>query len=138
MDHKKTLKKYIYERDGRRCFFCGKDLLFRQVSLDHYLPKSHHGPDDVFNIVLSCKKCNRIKKNRVPEDFENIMIENLKTAVMDRKIKLSGIKIKNDELMKEVEEVNKIEDMSEYTVFQGKVNRFYVKNDTLYKFIKLG
>lgn len=137
MDYKKTLKKYVYERDGRKCFYCGKDLTFRQVSLDHYLPKSRNGPDDVFNIVLSCRKCNKFKKNTVPPDYESIMICNLKTAAKDKKIKLSGInKMKKEKLIEAFNEIDRIENIGEYTVFQSRTNRFYIKNNILYKIIE--
>lgn len=136
MDYKKTLKKYIYERDGKRCSFCEKELLFRQISLDHYLPKSHNGPNDVFNIVLSCKKCNKHKKNSIPNDYETIMIRNLKQGIIDKKISASGIKYKD--LIDKTKDIERIESINEFVVFQSKKYRFYNKKNHIDKIIELG
>jgi len=139
VDHKKTLKKYIYERDNRKCYFCNKDLLFHQISLDHYLPKSEKGPDDLFNIVLSCKKCNKYKKNKIPVDYEEVWLSNFKQAIMDKRITSSVTKLKHKELEDFSKMLDKIESIQEdWTVLQGKKYRVYVKNNKVYKVINLG
>jgi len=81
MRRKRIDKKYIYERDKGICTFCGRELLLRQISLDHYLPKSKGGPDDIFNLVLSCKKCNEYKKSRIPPDYKDKIIELFKKVL---------------------------------------------------------
>ena len=137
MDNKKALKKYIYERDIKQCRFCNKELEFRQISLDHYLPRSKKGPNDVFNIVLSCKKCNKYKENRVPSNYEEVLLDNFKQGVMDKKIKSSVIKLKHQDLLKIAETMNKIESIHTYTVFQGAKYRLYVRKDNVFKIIEL-
>lgn len=138
MKKKKTLKKYIYERDNQRCHFCNKELKFKQISLDHYLPKSENGVDDIFNIVLSCKKCNKEKKNRIPEDYESILIKHFKQGVKDKKITASALKIKYDELLTMVSFVYRIEYIGKSIVLQGGKYRFYVKNNHIYQIVKFG
>lgn len=138
MNNKKALKKYIFERDKKQCRFCCKELVFRQISLDHYLPKSKSGPNDVFNIVLSCKKCNKHKENRVPSNYEEVLLNNFKQGVMDKKIKSSVVKLKHQDLLKIAETVEKIESIHTYTVFQGKKYRMYVKKDNVFKIVELG
>lgn len=137
MKRKKKEKQYIYIRDRAMCRFCNKKLLFKQISLDHYFPRSKGGPDDSFNLVLSCKKCNKEKKSYVPKNYKEVMVELFKKAVEDDKIIAAGIKIKQKELKEIASRVYKIEDMGEYTVFQSDSNRFYGKNNKIYKVVKV-
>ncbi len=138
MRQKTKDKRYIYIRDNKQCYFCNKELLFKQISLDHYLPRSKGGPDDIFNLVLSCKRCNKLKKSSIPEDYKDIMINLFKKGVKDRKIIAAGIGIKQKELMDIIEDVFRIEDIGEeYTVFQSYNYRFYIKQNKIYKIIHM-
>lgn len=137
-EFKKQEKQYIYFRDGGSCTFCGKELQLRQASLDHYLPKSKGGPDAVYNIVLSCKTCNKLKKSSIPEDYEDVMIRLLKKGVRDKKITGSALKIRHQELEALVAEVDKVEHIGEYTVFQSPRYRFYVKGDKIVRVVQIG
>lgn len=138
MHFKKTLKKYIYERDNKKCLFCDKELLFHQISLDHYYPKSKKGSDDVFNIVLSCKKCNKYKESKVPFNYETVLLQNFIQGILDKKIKTSIKKTKYEELKLISENMKKIESIDKCTIFQGDEYRIYVKNNNVFKMIKLG
>lgn len=56
----------IYARDGYRCAYCGCDLLgsldaLMGASIDHVVPKSKGGTNDVSNLVACCTPCNRLK-----------------------------------------------------------------------------
>jgi 5-methylcytosine-specific restriction endonuclease McrA len=51
-------------RDRGKCVYCGldgsKDIrILRNLHLDHLIPRSAKGTDDVENRVLSCSYCNR-------------------------------------------------------------------------------
>ena len=55
-----TTKKVVYSRDGGVCQCCwGYDYL----EYDHISPYSCGGSNDVSNIQLLCRKCNRSKSN---------------------------------------------------------------------------
>lgn len=135
MKHKRSDKRYIYIRDGGTCYFCGKELLFKQISLDHYLPKSKGGPNDSFNLVCSCRRCNKYKKSSVPDDYKDVLLSLFKKAVEDGKMTAIGVK-KND-LIKLTDEANRLEEIGEYTVFQSCSNRFYVKNNMIEKIVRV-
>lgn len=55
-----TTKKIVYARDGGVCRCCGSSL---NLEYDHITPFSCGGPNDVSNIQLLCKRCNRSKSN---------------------------------------------------------------------------
>ncbi|MBM7581690.1 hypothetical protein JOD02_000527 [Caldicoprobacter guelmensis] len=138
MKPKKSVKSYIYERDGHRCHFCAKRLEFHQASLDHYLPKSKGGTSDIFNLILSCKKCNKLKKSSIPADFEEVMIQLFKIGVRDGVIRTSLPQFSTDEIKNIAENIDRVEAINKYVVFQSKTHRLYIKNNRIIKIIHLG
>lgn len=60
-----TLK--LYEESDKKCFYCDKDLAFKEVEIDHYMPLSKGGKHEKRNLRISCKSCNRSKHNKLPE-----------------------------------------------------------------------
>ena len=56
----KTTKKVVYSRDGGLCQCCGN---YNDLEYDHISPYSCGGSNDVSNIQLLCRKCNRSKSN---------------------------------------------------------------------------
>ena len=50
-------------RDKNTCQYCGKSFSFKDLTLDHVIPKSKGGLKTWENIVASCKKCNSLKGN---------------------------------------------------------------------------
>lgn len=62
-------RKIIYNRSSGRCELCGKRLLFEEMTLDHIVPVSMGGADDMENLQASCLACNQFKSNILPDDF---------------------------------------------------------------------
>lgn len=72
-----VLRAKIWERDDAACRYCGKQLKKfgtgpDDAVIEHVIPRgtTHRrrlGTDDIDNLVLACGKCNRRKRNRVPE-----------------------------------------------------------------------
>ncbi len=57
-------KKTIYDRDKGLCQYTGKQLSFRQASLDHVQPRSKGGKDTFENLVLCDPDINHKKGNK--------------------------------------------------------------------------
>jgi 5-methylcytosine-specific restriction endonuclease McrA len=63
----------LFERDQGRCVYCGMDLKadydrFMMATEDHLVPGSKGGLGrDMANLVLSCRVCNALKANFVPD-----------------------------------------------------------------------
>lgn len=51
-----------------RCWYCGKDL-FIERTIDHQMPRSRGGTDDLSNLVYACANCNARKHNKTVEEF---------------------------------------------------------------------
>ena len=52
------------------CIRCGKKLRKGDVDIDHIIPQSRGGKDNINNLQCMCKRCNRSKRNDV--DFNTV------------------------------------------------------------------
>lgn len=60
------LRQRVYERDGHRCVTCGTN---RQLTLDHWVPRSKGGPHSFENLRTMCGPCNHAKGDSLPPDY---------------------------------------------------------------------
>ncbi len=56
----------IFRRDKFTCQYCGRE--FRQLTLDHVIPRSRGGQHTWENVVSACASCNRKKAGRTPNE----------------------------------------------------------------------
>ena len=61
--HKHTL----YGKQEGKCNGCEYSLPFRNMTIDHIIPRSKDGGDEIGNLQLLCHTCNSIKGNRTHE-----------------------------------------------------------------------
>jgi len=61
-------KRILYNRDDWSCQYCDKKLNWNTVTIDHVLPKSKGGKTTWRNCVVCCKRCNRIKGSKLPQE----------------------------------------------------------------------
>ncbi|MFZ5351292.1 MAG: HNH endonuclease [Bacillota bacterium] len=134
-EYKKILKMHIFERDHGKCRFCQKELKPDKCTLDHYLPKSDGGPESSCNLVLSCKKCNRLKGGRTPEDYEKVIVELFKREVGDRWIRANKIEISYRQLQGMVEKLSSFKIVDDCSVFTGDGITIYVKNNRIVRIL---
>lgn len=67
------VREFVFDRDDDHCRYCGVRLVssgpgyapFRTI--DHVVPRSLGGSDDVDNLVAACAPCNARKGNRPAE-----------------------------------------------------------------------
>lgn len=53
-----VIKASVIKRDRSICAYCTKKLGGDEVTLDHLIPKAHHGPYAEWNLVVACQPCN--------------------------------------------------------------------------------
>lgn len=56
-----------YKRQKGKCYYCSKKIA--KYHVEHVVPISRGGTNDISNIVLSCPSCNQKKGNRLPHEW---------------------------------------------------------------------
>jgi len=62
-----TLRSLVFSRDNYTCRYCGERG--GKLECDHVIPHSRGGPDHEDNLVTSCFKCNRAKRDKTLEEW---------------------------------------------------------------------
>ena len=69
----KDKKIKVYNRDGGVCKLCGKKLTQEDYTIDHIVPVSRGGTNQLSNLRCLCERCNKLKADDLdPEMIENI------------------------------------------------------------------
>ena len=58
----------MYERDDFTCQYCGLHGDEKELQIDHIIPVSRGGTNDINNLVTSCATCNKKKGARCAQD----------------------------------------------------------------------
>ena len=61
------LRKLTIQRDGNVCIYCSNETEIPQI--DHIIPLSKGGNNDLSNLAVSCKRCNSSKRNSLLEEW---------------------------------------------------------------------
>ena len=68
----KSKRRFLYELQEGRCAYCELPFSIDDMTLDHVIPKSKGGSDDIENIVVACRSCNWLKGPH--ETFEEVAV----------------------------------------------------------------
>ena len=63
-----SIRYQVLARD-RKCLLCGSGPEKIQLQVDHIIPRSQGGGNDISNLQVLCATCNRGKSNRDDRDF---------------------------------------------------------------------
>jgi hypothetical protein len=81
---KLSLRFQVLKRDNNTCVYCGSKPPDAVLEVDHINPRSKGGATDLSNLVTSCFKCNRGKRDKLitdtpekPNKFDKISSEEL-------------------------------------------------------------
>lgn len=70
--HRACLRNQLWEADPY-CHYCRDHVERADATLDHVVPRSLGGRDDLANLVLACGECNCAKADRSYEEFTACM-----------------------------------------------------------------
>lgn len=59
------MKAKVFATKGSHCHYCGRDA----SQVDHVIPRSRGGTDDLSNLVPACAPCNLSKGPKTPEEW---------------------------------------------------------------------
>ena len=51
------------------CYYCGKNVISSEITMDHKIPVSRGGKTTKGNVVACCKPCNNNKKWKTPAEL---------------------------------------------------------------------
>ena len=81
-------RKQIYRKTKGHCYLCGEFVDFDAFEIEHRIPRSKGGTNDLKNLYCSCHICNLIKHDIYPQDF-NERITKIFMYQMEKKTKHS-------------------------------------------------
>jgi len=64
------LRFQIFQRDNFTCQYCGRESPECILEIDHRLPKSKGGKDNIDNYITSCRECNLGKGDIILKEFQ--------------------------------------------------------------------
>lgn len=67
--HTSSEIKWLYDLQHGRCVYCGV-CLGEKYHVDHIVPISKGGRNDLANLQILCQRCNDRKSNKMPEVYE--------------------------------------------------------------------
>ncbi len=80
----KKVREEVYQKCDGHCGYCGKEIEYKQMQVDHIIPKWHNmsestadrvgiekGTDDIDNLMPSCARCNKWKSTFSVETFRS-------------------------------------------------------------------
>lgn len=65
----KKIRLQVYEMCGGHCAYCGCELQYKDMQVEHVNPISLCGSDTIDNMLPSCRSCNHYKSTLNLEDF---------------------------------------------------------------------
>ncbi len=107
-----TRKRWFGDREEAPCYWCHAPLALEDSTLDHVIGKGegggkkHKGKN---NVVLSCRKCNRLRGDVQNAHYVKLNIQTLQNKLVKAQAYLVRTQPKSDEAAEEFQERCKIE-----------------------------
>jgi len=86
MNKRIELRNRVYAKYGGRCAYCGREIKYKDMQIDHETSKAHakyyinlfkqeqqFNPDSFDNLQPSCRSCNHYKRDRDLEGFRDLI-----------------------------------------------------------------
>ena len=65
----KKVREQVYNKYDGHCAYCGKQLAYKDMQVDHISPVYLNGEDNIRNYMPACRACNFYKSTMGIEDF---------------------------------------------------------------------
>jgi 5-methylcytosine-specific restriction endonuclease McrA len=67
----------VYKKCNGRCAYCGTDIEYKEMQIDHIVSISRNGPDQKTNLLPACRSCNASKATYTIREFRQRLIEDV-------------------------------------------------------------
>jgi len=74
MNKRTELRQKVWLKYNKRCAYCGKELKYKDMQIDHLFPKTYGGNDRFINLMPSCRRCNHYKRAENLEGFRRLIL----------------------------------------------------------------
>lgn len=81
MENNKSDRLRIWNKTNGHCWYCGRELVLEEgtgdrqcintFTVDHLIPLSRSGRDEISNKVPACFRCNKRKANRTLDEYRH-------------------------------------------------------------------
>lgn len=75
-------RKKVYEKYGGRCAYCGREIAFKDMQVDHFIPQRDYADrrvsgdkNNMENLMPSCRVCNHYKRDNSLDYFRELIEE---------------------------------------------------------------
>ena len=74
------LRAAVFEKHGKKCYYCGRHATGRAMHLDHIVPRGQCGAnvDDTDNLVPVCRICNTRKGKKSVDEYIKFRLRQLR------------------------------------------------------------
>lgn len=76
----KSLREKVHAKYNRKCGYCGRDIQYKEMQVDHIHPRCAGGTNEPNNLMPTCRQCNHYKRDSTLEMFR-IMMKSLHQRV---------------------------------------------------------
>lgn len=91
----KSKREEVYQKYNGHCAYCGREIAYKDMQVDHFLPLRAWGiedtsTDDLDNLMPACRMCNHYKRANSLETFRRY-IEEIPRKLRDNYIYKVGV-----------------------------------------------
>jgi hypothetical protein len=70
----KILRQKIWGKYGGHCAYCGSEIAYTDMQVDHTIPQRNGGVDGIDSCNPSCRRCNHYKRAHGLETFREMLL----------------------------------------------------------------
>ncbi|OQA82120.1 MAG: HNH endonuclease [bacterium ADurb.Bin236] len=76
-------RESVFRKCGGRCAYCGCELSYKEMTVDHVEPLHQGGKDELENMLPACRSCNHRKSSSTVESYRRQVESFLKVLERD-------------------------------------------------------
>jgi len=73
MNKRQNIRHVVWLKFNKHCAYCGKELEYKDMQIDHMYPKTYGGNNELINLMPSCRRCNHYKRDMTLMDFRKLI-----------------------------------------------------------------